>query len=146
MHKRLLWSRILCIVGAGMIVIAPAVFFLLYWRYAWSNESGIDWVFWLMQVLLLLPLFGSGLAALGAFLGKSHYRKFPYVAFLLTICGLITAYGLVATGLDLPGPWWSLCAACAYFIGPVMSCAGAVLAIIESFHRSPVPQDSADAT
>lgn len=142
MNKRLLWSRILCIVGAGTIIIAPAAFFLLYWRYAWSNESGIDWVFWLMRALEFLPLFGSGLVALGAFLGKSRYRKFLYAALLLAICGVIALLGF----FNAHSPWWLQYIRFAYPIGAIMSCVGAVLAIIESFRRSPIAQGSAHVT
>ncbi len=144
MNKRLLWSRILCIVGAGMIIIALAALCLYWW---WGIVSGSVWLIHVLAgAIIVLPVFGSGLVVLGAPLGKSHYRKFLYAAFPLTICGLITAFGFVVAGFDGPGLWWALRAARAYLIGPIMSCVGAVLAIIESFHRSPIPQDNAHVT
>jgi hypothetical protein len=91
--------------------------------------------------LLIVP--GTGLVALGAFLGKSGYRKLLYGAFGLTVCGLITSLNILATGYFGTGPWWVFvgCVERAYPIGGVMSCVGAVVVIVESFRRPPVPTD-----
>jgi hypothetical protein len=146
MHKRLVWSRILCIVGAGTIIIAPAAYFLFEW---WASTSATDLTFTvivLFSTIMVLPLFGSGLVTLGGFLGKSRYRKFLYATFLLAICALITTIGLFIAGRDITGVWWLQSILLAYLIGAIMSCVGAVLAIIESFRRPTIPQGNADVT
>lgn len=129
MNKRKLWSRILNIVGLAMIVVGAVSVFRAV----------------LMPALLVLPVIGSGLVALTAFLGRSRYRKFLYAALVLTVSGLIASYGAIVVTLDpsfdLPyRPWW-VYVAVAYPIGAIMSLVGAALVIIESFHRPPDPDD-----
>jgi hypothetical protein len=57
--------------------------------------------------IIILP--GSGLVALGAFVGKSQHRKLLYLAFAFALLGLGTMAG-VGTLVDSHGrsEWWTL--------------------------------------
>jgi hypothetical protein len=104
---------------------------------------------WFALALLLafdfLPGLGSGLAALGALLSKSRYRRFMYGASVLTLCGMIALF-LVAGNVEAPAAAsWGF-AMYAYPIGVIMSLVGAGLVLVESFHRPPVPKDNVEAT
>jgi MFS family permease len=116
MNKRVLWSRILCLAGIVVIVLGVAVF-----------RPGSELRRQYMHVLCTLS--GSCLAALGAFLGKSRYRRFLYVALGVTVCGLILPFLLWAIHSDY-GPWWAF-AEYVYPIAGIMSLVGAVLILIE---------------
>lgn len=108
---------------------------------------------WLWGFNSLLILLGSGLAALGAFLGRSRYRKSLLGALGLTVCGLTTIFCAVTdprTGIgfssDVLHPAWWRVVAYAYLVGAVMSSVGAVLVAVESFRRTPIHKDSVEAT
>ena len=133
MNKRKSWSRILCVIGLAMMAIDLVG---LAVHLVWGLFGG---------GLFVLP--GSGLAVLGAFLGRSRYRKFPYAAFGLTACGVLPIVLLWALHLDY-GWWWTSVqyVGYAYPIGGLMSCVGAVLVITESFHRAPTPKGNVEAT
>jgi uncharacterized membrane protein HdeD (DUF308 family) len=90
---------------------------------------------------LVLP--GSGLAAHGAFLGRSRYRRLLCGALALTLNGLVSAFLILAFYFDAPNPWWSF-VGYAYPMGGIMSCVGAVLVIVESFRGPPVSADTAE--
>ncbi|RIE05731.1 hypothetical protein [Candidatus Cryosericum terrychapinii] len=82
MNKRMLWSRILSIMGLVVMTSMPVLLFgyALHgynWRY-----GGVTSV--LVLAMLLLPVIGSGLVALGAFLGKGRHRVLWLFAFLTT--------------------------------------------------------------
>ncbi|MHB8106192.1 MAG: hypothetical protein ACYDH4_01990 [Candidatus Cryosericum sp.] len=140
MDKRVLWSRILSIVGLAVTAVVLVAF-------------GVSWEIgtfgWLSTVLLaavlLLPVSLSGLVALGAFLGRSRYRRFMYCAFVLTLCGTYVVFLLIANFEAPTVPWWAFVAV-AYPVGAIMSLVGAVLVTVESFHRPPVPKDNVEAT
>jgi len=106
---------------------------------------------WLWGFNSLLILLGSGLAALGAFLGRSRYRKFLYAALGLTVCGLTTIFYALTdpwTGTNffsdaLYPAWWQI-VGYAYPVGGIMSSVGAVYVIFESFRRLHVSQNSVE--
>ncbi|MCX6097486.1 MAG: hypothetical protein NTZ77_03240 [Caldiserica bacterium] len=131
MNKRMLWSRIRSIVGLAVMAIVLVVF-------------GVNWQIgtfgWLSTVLLLavflLPVPVSGLVALGAFLGRSRYRRFMYCAFVLTLCGTIAVYLLIGN-FEAPTVPWSEFVAVAYPVGAILSLVGALLVIVESFRGPP---------
>ncbi|MCX6085341.1 MAG: hypothetical protein NTX94_02725 [Caldiserica bacterium] len=108
---------------------------------------------WLWGFNSLLILLGSGLAALGAFLGRSRYRKSLYGALGLTVCGLTTIFCAITDpriGIDfssdaLHPAWWQI-VAYAYLVGAVMSCVGTVLVVVESFRRTPVSKNNVEVT
>ncbi|MHB8106186.1 MAG: hypothetical protein ACYDH4_01955 [Candidatus Cryosericum sp.] len=139
MNKRRLSSLVLSFVGLGMtaVFVAGSVAYLRL-----RGSSGFTNV--LLFSLLMFP--ASGLAALGAVIGKSRYRRFMYCALALTLCGPITAFLLLAY-LQSPAdlPWWAP-VAYASPIGLIMSCVGAVLVIVESFRRTPIHKNSIEAT
>lgn len=138
MNKRILWSRILCIVELAMILIEVALANLALRVSGW-------FVLALWLAFDFLPGLGSGLVALGAFLSKSRYRRFMYGASVLTLCGMIVLF-LVAGNVEAPAAAsWGF-AMYAYPIGVIMSLVGAGLVLVESFHRPPVPKDDVDAT
>jgi multisubunit Na+/H+ antiporter MnhB subunit len=118
------------------MAIAVVAFVGPFWLWGGGDVSSLPAV--------ILP--GSGLAALGAFLGRSRYRKYLYGALALTVCGLATlflAFIFYSETADT-APWWAfLVSACP--IGGIMSLVGAVLVIFESFRRLPVPKDSVEA-
>jgi hypothetical protein len=148
MDKRTLWSRILCIIGLAMMTIGAVAFAVLV------MIRLRDWFVVLFLIFLILPVSGTMLVALGAFLGKSRYRKFLYVVPALTACGLIMTYivwvsSMIASGSDLEGATysiypWEVFAQYAYPVGAVMSSVGAVLVILESLHGPPVSGDTAE--
>jgi hypothetical protein len=139
MDKRKFWSRILCIIGLAMIA-CWAVTSVAYLRL--RGFSGFTNVF--LFSLLLFP--ASGLVARGAFLGRSRYRRLIYCAFVLTLCGSITAFLLFAY-LQSPTalPRWAFVVYVSP-IGVIISCLGAVLVIIESFRKPAAPKDNVEAT
>ena len=77
--------------------------------------------------IIILP--GSGLVALGAFVGKSQHRKLLYLAFAFVVLGVGTAVG-VGTLVDSHGrsEWWTL----SYLPYP----AGWVLGLVGTIGRS----------
>ena len=107
---------------------------------------------WLWGFNSLFILLGGGLAALGAFLGRSHYRKSLYGALGLTACGLTTIFYALTDpwiGTDFSSDalypaWWQI-VGYTYLIGGIMSSVGAVLVIVESFRRPLVSQDSVES-
>jgi membrane protein YdbS with pleckstrin-like domain len=79
---------------------------------------------------------------LGAFLGKSRYRKFLYLALMMTLCGLIAVFFIAMMFFEAHNPpWWTYVVFACPICGAIMSLVGAVLVIVESFRRPPVPQD-----
>jgi hypothetical protein len=130
--ERRWWSRTLSLVGFPMLAIGIVAIVGSLW--VWRSEIAYP------LVLLILP--GSVLAALGALLGKSHYRTFLYGALWLTACVPITLV-LVISPLYFEGfPRWPEIVVWTYPIGGLMSCVGAVLVIVETFRRAPVSQGS----
>ncbi|MCX6083357.1 MAG: hypothetical protein NT102_00105 [Caldiserica bacterium] len=121
MNNRTLWSRVLCLAGIVAIVLGVAVF-----------RPGGELRRQYMHVLCTLS--GSCLAALGASLGKSHYRRFLYIALGVTVCGLISPFLLWALHSDY-GPRWAF-AEYLYPIAGIMSLVGAVLILIEPLSAS----------
>ena len=97
--------------------------------------------------LWILPVGGSGLVALGAFLGNSRYREFLYGAFGLTVCGWYHALLVVVSALADSGSigWWAF-VAYAYTVGAIMSLVGAGLVLVESFRKPLVTKDNVEAT
>ena len=77
----------------------------------------------------IVILVGAGLAALGAFLGKSRYRRLFYWAFGLTLVGVGAMFGWSAVG-GLGGEtgrslWWTL-TVLPYPVGWIMGIIGAI--------------------
>jgi len=124
MNKRRLWSRVLCVAGIVVSVVGGRSFWIGLCRDSLSE---------------FCLLSGSGLVALGAFLGKSRHRTLLYVAYVLTVCGMIAALLLVF--YDESRAPWSAIFFFAYPLGLIMSCVGAVLVILESFRRMPTSDD-----
>ena len=119
MKARLLWSNILVIAGLLAMLV-----------------GAIDP---LEGSFIILP--GSGLVALGAFLGKSRYRIFLYWAFTLTAVGVgamvvLSMFGGIggSTGRSM---WWGLLIL-PYPVGWITGLVGAILKLIESF-KQPAP-------
>ena len=114
MNKRKFWSRILCIAGIAVIVLGCI----------WINSRGSISEFCLLS--------GSGLAALGAYLSRSRYRRFLYGALGLTACVPITLI-LIISPLYFEGfpRWWEI-VVWTYPLGLIMSCVGAVLVVFEN--------------
>ena len=116
MHATNPWPRVLLIVGlSGMLL------------------GAVDP---LEGSLLILP--GSGLVALGAFLGKSRRRVLLYLSFGLVAFGVgamlvLSAFGGFGAGTGLSN-WWGLLLV-PYAAGWLMGLAGSVLALVESFKR-----------
>ena len=138
MNKRILWSRILCIVELAMIPIEVALAYVSLRVSGWCATA-----LWL--AFDFLPGLGSGLVALGAFLGNSRYRRFMYGASVLTLCGIIALF-LVAGNVEAPAAAsWGV-AVYAYPIGAIMSLVGAGLVLVESFRRTPIHKDNVEAT
>jgi hypothetical protein len=86
----------------------------------------------------LIILLGSGLVALGAFLGKSRRRVLVYWSLALVAIGvgamfILSAFGGFGTGTGLSN-WWGLLLV-PYAAGWVMGLAGSVLALVEAFKR-----------
>jgi hypothetical protein len=164
MNKRTLWSRILCVAGLAMIPIGVAAYVFNSRTPPYSSWLSpgmiavgtavyvVNGMFdprarWLLLTGLILP--GSGLVARAAFLGKSRYRKSLYGALVLSLCGLIAGFVVLAISFmnqsDVANPWWAF-VAYAYPIGVIMSFVGAVVVIVESFHRPSVSKDNPEAT
>lgn len=116
MNKRRLWVALLSIIGLLAMVIG-----------ALDPLEG---------AFVILP--GSGLIALGAFLGKSRHRRFIYWAFGLTAFGVaalivLSLFGGVG-GNTGRSTWWLL-TALPYPVGWIMSLLGAVHLLIKSFRK-----------
>lgn len=138
MNKRRLWSRILCIVELAMIPIEVALGNLMLRVSGWFALA-------LSLAFDFLPGLGGGLAALGALLGKSRYRRFMYGASVVTLCGMIALF-LLAFNVEAPAAAsWGF-AMYAYPIGVIMSLVGAGLVLVESFRKPLVPKDNVEAT
>ena len=110
------WARVLLIVGlSGMLL------------------GAIDP---LEGSLIILP--GSGLVALGAFLGKSRRRVLLYRSFALVAVGvgamfILSEFGGFGAGTGLSN-WWGLLLV-PYAAGWVKGLAGSILALVEAFKR-----------
>ena len=116
MKKRRLWSVLLYIMGLLAMIIG-----------AFDPLEG---------AFIILP--GSGLVALGAFLGKSHYRRFIFLAFGLTVLGVsvVIMWSLFGgVGGDTGISTWWLLTALPYPAGWIMSLLGAVRLLNESFRK-----------
>jgi len=114
MKTRLLWSKILVIVGLIAMLIGT-----------------IDP---LEGSLIILP--GSGMVALGAFLVKSRHRLLLYSAFVLIMIGVGVMFGLSMLG-GVGGStgrsnWW-LVVVLPLPIGWIIGIVGTILKLIESF-------------
>ena len=93
--------------------------------------------------LLILP--GAGLAALGAYIGKSRHRAFLFYSFALTAIGVGALFGVSAVG-GLGGStgrsyWWAL-VCLPYPIGWIMGIVGIVRTLRE---RPPVAEPEREA-
>jgi hypothetical protein len=114
MKARTLWSRILVVVGlVGMLI------------------GAIDP---LEGSLIILP--GTGIVALGAFVGKSRHRVLLYWAVSLVAVGVgamfvLTAFGGIGGNTGHTN-WWGL-VILPYPVGWIMGLAGAILSLVESF-------------
>jgi hypothetical protein len=135
--RRRWWSAQVSVSG---LIVMPIVI-LMFLGSLWVVGSAPGLFFILFYTFILA---GSGLPALGAFLGKSRHRTLLYVAYVLTVCGMIAALLLVF--YDESRAPWSAIFFFAYPLGLIMSCVGAVYVIIESFRRPPVPKDNVEAT
>ena len=137
MNKRILWLRILCVIGLAMMAVGVlALVRLLRVRRGGLPIDGL-WVF----------LLGSLLVTLGASLGRSRYRRLLYLAPGLTISGLIAVFFIAMMFFEAQNPpWWTYVAFAWPICGAIMSLVGAVLVIIESFQRPPAPKDDTEAT
>lgn len=127
------WSRTLDIVGLAMMAVGVMALFTGVLAFALSSTV-------LSLALFFLPGLGSGLAALGALLGKSRYRTFMCCAFLLTLYGTIGVFDLVGN-FEAVAVGWRAYAAAAYLFGVLISCVGAVLLNLDSSGGPPVPKD-----
>jgi len=149
MNKRVLWSRILCIIGLAVMAASAVTLF----GFPPVQILGRFWGFLIGAGInrFLRFLLGAGIVAAGAILGKSRYCRFLYGTLALIACGwteLILMVTVPPQNFNFEEEfrqWW------AYFvlacpIGGIMSLVGAVLVIIESFHRPPVPKDNAKGT
>lgn len=93
--------------------------------------------------LIILP--GTGLVALGAFLGKSRWRVLLYWSLALVAIGvgamfILSAFGGFGGSTGLSN-WWGLLLV-PYPVGWLMGIAGATLALVESFKRPARPNQS----
>jgi hypothetical protein len=84
-------------------------------------------------------LAGTGLVALGAFLGKSRFRSLLYWALVLVVIGVAAMWILTALG-GFGGDtgrsnWWGLLFV-PYAVGGFMGLVSAVLASVEAFERA----------
>lgn len=88
--------------------------------------------------LVIVP--GTGLAALGAFLGRSRRRVFSYWALLLVAIGVAAMVGVSAVGGLGDGTgrslWWAVLVVVPYAAGWLLGIIGAVSAALEFFPRS----------
>lgn len=116
MNLRMLWSRILKVLG-GIAMVAGTL----------DPLEGS---------LLLLP--GSGLVALGVYLGGKDRRTVLYWAwaFVLIAVGVGALFGLSAVGgfggASGRSMWWGLLLL-PYAVGWLMALAGGVVALVRSF-------------
>ena len=84
-------------------------------------------------------LAGTGLVALGAFLGKSRFRRLLSWALVLVVIGVAALW--ISTALGGFGGdtgrsnWWGLLLV-PYAVGGFMGLVGAVLALVEAFERA----------
>jgi len=131
--RRRWWSAQVSVVGIAVMPIV--IFYFVGSLWVVGSAPGL---FFIISYVFILA--GSGLPALGAFLGKSRHQTFLYVALVLTVCGMIAALLLDFYHDQSMLPVFFF----AYLLGLIMSCVGAVLVIRESFHRPPVSQDSVE--
>ena len=106
------WSRILVIAGLVMMLV-----------------GAIDP---LEGAIAIAP--GAGLAALGAFIGKSRHRRFLLWAFILTAIGVGTMFGFSAVGGFGEGTgrsMWLALLCLPYPAGWIMGLVGAVRTLRE---------------
>jgi hypothetical protein len=135
--RRRWWSAQVSVSGLVMMPIVILMFLGSLWVV--GPPPGL-----FLVIFYTFILAGSGLPALGAFLGKSRYRKFLYVALVLTVCGMIAALLLVF--YDESRTPWSAIFCFAYPLGLIISCVGAVLVSRESLRRAPVSDDTVETT
>jgi hypothetical protein len=88
--------------------------------------------------VIILP--GVGLAALGAFIGKSRYRKLLGLAFVLAALGVGAIFVMTALGgtggSTGRSKWWGL-VMLPYPVGWILGIAGAILALVKR-HSTPL--------
>jgi hypothetical protein len=135
--RRRSWAGTVSVVGLAVLPIVIVAFVGSLWVV--GSVPGLFSI-----ILYVFILAGSGLPALGAFLGKSRHRTFLYVALVLTVCGMIAALLLVF--YDESRAPWSAIFFFAYPLGLIMSCVGAVLVSRESLRRPPVSDDTVETT
>lgn len=127
------WSRAVSLVGLAMIAVGIVAF--LFW--VWQSLPSA-------YCVLILP--GSALTALGASLGRSRYGRFLSGALGLTawylVMGIPTLF--FPTIYTEGFPRWLGTVQCTYLFGGIMSLVGAMLVIVESFHRPPVADDTVE--
>jgi hypothetical protein len=116
MNTRTLWSHILVFVGLGAMVVGVL--------------DPLEGSF------VILP--GSGVVALGGFLGKSRYRRLLYGAFILIAVGvgamvIMSMMGGIG-GRSGRSAWWALFIL-PYPVGWIMGMVGVILRLIESFKQ-----------
>lgn len=128
------WSVQVSVIGLAVMPIVILMFLGSLW--VAGSAPGL-----FLVTFYTFTLAGSGLPALGAFLGKSRHRMLLYVALALTVCGMIAALLLVF--YDESRALWSA-VFFAYPLGLVMSCVGGVLVSRESLRRPPVPDDTGE--
>jgi hypothetical protein len=133
--RRRWWSAQVSVSGLIMMPIVILMFLGSLWVV--GSAPGL-----FLVIFYTFILVGSGLPALGAFLGKSRHRTLLYMALVLTVCGMIAALLLVF--YDESRASWSAIFFFAYPLGLIMSCVGAVLVSRESLHRPPVPDDTVE--
>ena len=133
--RRRWWSDQVSVSGLVMMPIVILMFLGSLWVV--GPAPGLFFI-----IFYTFILAGSGLPALSAFLGKSRYRKFLYVALVLTVCGMIAALLLVF--YDESRAPWSAIFFFAYPLGLIMSCVGAALVSRESLRRPPVSDDTVE--
>jgi hypothetical protein len=122
MKARVLWSRVLTVVGVLAMVVGTL-----------DPLEGS---------LLILP--GSGLVALGAFLGPTERRRvrFWFWTFILIAVGVAAMFGLSAVG-GIGGStgrsmWWGL-VILPYPVGWLMALAGGVAGLVRFFRSRGPP-------
>jgi len=84
--------------------------------------------------IVILP--GSGIAAIGAFLGKSRYRMLLLLAFILIAVGVGVMFGVSSIGgfggNSGRSMWWAF-TILPYPVGWIMGLVGIILRLIEFF-------------
>jgi len=120
MKHSAIWPRVLLILGIGAMLV-----------------GAIDP---LEGSLLILP--GAGVAALGAFLGGSRWRRLLGWAFALVAVGVAAMFVLSwlggVGGKSGRSMYW-LAVVAPYPVGWMLGLVGAVLALVESFRRDRPP-------